>query len=165
MGFVGRVLNRFSKDLGFLDDLLPYQFYDYLNVSEGIICPMSFMSHIPTYAYYSTMFISVCTFLFVLGYCTTHHLSSLLSVYVQYLPVSLVLKIFLRFLSILVISGIANHYIFIPIVLVLVVFLVLRAYYLTSAREVKRLEAIGEYGVRAMCIHCWSVYCRLAVLN
>ncbi len=29
----GRVLNRFSKDVGFLDDLLPQQFYEYLIVS------------------------------------------------------------------------------------------------------------------------------------
>ena len=217
-GIAGRVLNRFSKDLGFLDDLLPYQFYDYLFVSEGTICPVS-CTQCPTHMYvqYSTIFMSVCTFLFVyhirfnfrgvklswitnfrgfhvfifavceilhkcclsglnfhgmklsrmaidprklrkfdpakikayMVYCTTHPLPSLLSAYVRYLPVSLVLKIFLRFISIMVIAGIANYYIFIPIVLVLVVFLLLRAYYLTSAREIKRLEAIGEYGVQA----------------
>ena len=30
---IGRVLNRFSKDTGFLDDLLPYQFCEYMLVS------------------------------------------------------------------------------------------------------------------------------------
>ena len=30
---IGRVLNRFSKDVGFLDDLLPYQFCEYMLVS------------------------------------------------------------------------------------------------------------------------------------
>ena len=30
---VGRVLNRFSKDLGFMDDVLPYHFYDFVFVS------------------------------------------------------------------------------------------------------------------------------------
>ena len=30
---VGRILNRFSKDVGFLDDLLPTAFTDYLFVS------------------------------------------------------------------------------------------------------------------------------------
>ena len=29
----GRVLNRFSKDIGFLDDLLPHTFLEYLFVS------------------------------------------------------------------------------------------------------------------------------------
>ena len=29
----GRVLNRFSKDLGFLDDIIPQPFSDYLSVS------------------------------------------------------------------------------------------------------------------------------------
>ena len=28
----GRVLNRFSKDLGFLDDIIPQPFFDYLAV-------------------------------------------------------------------------------------------------------------------------------------
>lgn len=32
----GRVLNRFSKDLGFMDDVLPFFFFDYLGVSEQI---------------------------------------------------------------------------------------------------------------------------------
>ena len=32
--YVGRVLNRFSKDLGFMDDILPFFFFDYLGVSE-----------------------------------------------------------------------------------------------------------------------------------
>ncbi len=31
--FVGRILNRFSKDIGYLDDLLPYIFCEYLFVS------------------------------------------------------------------------------------------------------------------------------------
>lgn len=30
---IGRILNRFSKDTGFLDDLLPYTFCEYLLVS------------------------------------------------------------------------------------------------------------------------------------
>ena len=33
---IGRVLNRFSKDVGFLDDLLPLQFCEYMLVSGGL---------------------------------------------------------------------------------------------------------------------------------
>ena len=29
---VGRVLNRFSKDMGLIDNVLPYQFYDFITV-------------------------------------------------------------------------------------------------------------------------------------
>lgn len=36
----GRVLNRFSKDIGFLDDLLPHTFLEYLFVSS-LICTLS----------------------------------------------------------------------------------------------------------------------------
>ena len=32
LNYVGRILNRFSKDVGFLDDLLPYVFCEYLLV-------------------------------------------------------------------------------------------------------------------------------------
>ena len=31
--YVGRVLNRFSKDIGFVDAALPYEFVDFLTVS------------------------------------------------------------------------------------------------------------------------------------
>ena len=31
---IGRVLNRFSKDIGFMDDLLPYHFNDLFTVSK-----------------------------------------------------------------------------------------------------------------------------------
>ena len=30
---LGRVLNRFSKDIGFMDDLLPFQFVELFTVS------------------------------------------------------------------------------------------------------------------------------------
>ena len=31
---VGRILNRFSKDIGFVDAVLPYEFVDFLTVSN-----------------------------------------------------------------------------------------------------------------------------------
>ena len=33
--YVGRVLNRFSKDIGFIDAVLPYQSLDFLTVSKN----------------------------------------------------------------------------------------------------------------------------------
>ena len=47
---IGRVLNRFSKDIGFLDDLLPHTFLEYLFVSQTPIatclclCSVNFLS-------------------------------------------------------------------------------------------------------------------------
>jgi len=32
---LGRVLNRFSKDIGFMDDLLPYHFLELMSVSDS----------------------------------------------------------------------------------------------------------------------------------
>ena len=32
--YLGRIFNRFSKDMGYLDDILPSTFYDYLTVSD-----------------------------------------------------------------------------------------------------------------------------------
>ena len=35
---LGRVLNRFSKDVGFLDDLMPYVFCEFILVSKtGVV--------------------------------------------------------------------------------------------------------------------------------
>ena len=34
--YTGRILNRFSKDIGFLDDLLPYIFCEYILVSTCV---------------------------------------------------------------------------------------------------------------------------------
>ena len=41
----GRVLNRFSKDLGFLDDIIPQPFFDYLAVRPVVICVLHPMLH------------------------------------------------------------------------------------------------------------------------
>ena len=49
----------------------------------------------------------------------------------------------LRFLAIMIVAGAANSYIFIPVAVVVVLFLVLRWYFLRTSREIKRLEAIG----------------------
>ena len=42
---VGRVLNRFAKDVGFLDDLLPFIFCEYFLVSCSSFCNLS-MVHV-----------------------------------------------------------------------------------------------------------------------
>ena len=52
-------------------------------------------------------------------------------------------QIMLRFLAVMIVAGAANVYVFIPVAVVIVLLLLLRWYYLTTAREVKRLEAIG----------------------
>ncbi|XP_064381893.1 ATP-binding cassette sub-family C member 4-like isoform X2 [Halichondria panicea] len=80
---IGRILNRFSKDIGYLDDLLPYIFCEYL------------------------------------------------------------LWLF-RSLSTLVTSVAAIPWLIVPCALMLGFFFLLRYYYICSAREVKRLEAIAR---------------------
>ena len=62
------------------------------------------------------------------------------------------LQLLLRFASFMIVAGIANYYVFIPVVIIVGVFLLVRWYYLTTAREIKRLEAVGE--------SVWSMYCR-----
>ena len=49
----------------------------------------------------------------------------------------------LRFLAIMIVAGAANVYVFIPVAIVVVLFVALRWYFLTTSREIKRLEAIG----------------------
>ena len=52
-------------------------------------------------------------------------------------------QIGLNFVAVMIVAGATNVYIFIPVGIVSVLFLLLRWYYLTTAREIKRLEAIG----------------------
>ncbi len=81
---LGRVLNRFSKDVGFIDDLLPQVLFEFL-------------------------------------------------------------QLFIRFLAVLMLAIVANYYLVIVAVILVVIFVIFRWYYLKTARDVKRLEAIGIF--------------------
>ena len=59
------------------------------------------------------------------------------------------LQLSLRFLSSILTAAVANYWVFIPAVVIIVSFLALRRYYLKTARDIKRLESIGTYTV-----HC-----------
>ncbi|XP_078589212.1 ATP-binding cassette sub-family C member 4-like [Branchiostoma floridae x Branchiostoma japonicum] len=77
---VGRILNRFSKDMGQLDEQLPWQFVEF----------------------------------------------------VQYTLLTV---------GVVIIVGVVNPWVFIPVVPLLLIFLYLRQYFLATSRDVKRLEA------------------------
>lgn len=79
--FIGRVMNRFTKDLGAMDELLPYSFFD-------------------------------------------------------------AVTIFLLMVSMVILIIIANYYMAIPTGLLLIGLFSLRAYFIRTARDVKRIEAI-----------------------
>lgn len=66
----------------------------------------------------------------------------------------------LQFLSIMLVSGAANAYLFIVMVFVIIAFILLRSYYLRTSREVKRLEAVGKHPLKhaftGQCGYCIS---------
>uniref|UniRef100_A0A1X7VQK3 Uncharacterized protein n=1 Tax=Amphimedon queenslandica TaxID=400682 RepID=A0A1X7VQK3_AMPQE len=80
---IGRILNRFSKDIGFLDDQLVFTFMDFISI-------------------------------------------------------------FSRFLAIMITAAVANFYIMIAVVVMIVFSVIFRWYYLKTARDVKRLEALAR---------------------
>lgn len=86
---LGRILNRFSKDIGFMDDLLPLTFFDFANC-----------------------------LLLVLGSVT--------------------------------LVCIVNPWVLLATLPLTVVFFKLRAYYLLTARDVKRLEAVSRSPVLSL---------------
>ena len=53
----------------------------------------------------------------------------------------------IKFFAVLVVAGIANWYVFIPVGVVIVAFLFVRWYFLKAGREMKRLEAIGQFSI------------------
>ena len=50
----------------------------------------------------------------------------------------------MRFVAILVTAAVSNPYLIIAIVILIVVFVGFRLYYIKTARDVKRLEALGQ---------------------
>ena len=67
-------------------------------------------------------------------------------------------QIMTKFFAVLIVAGIANWYIFIPVAFVIVAFLFVRWYFLKAGREMKRLEAIGQFSIVLYCVLCyWSV--------
>ena len=53
----------------------------------------------------------------------------------------------MQLLAVLATVCVSNPWVLIPTSLIVVVFLLLRAYYLKNSREIKRLEAVGETAV------------------
>lgn len=54
------------------------------------------------------------------------------------------MQLFLRCLAVIITATASNPWLTIPAVAIIITFILLRSYYLKSARDVKRLEAIGE---------------------
>ena len=104
--YIGRILNRFSKDIGFLDDLLPYVF---------------------------------CEFLLVIDDSTTDRQLHLITVFFTQLLV--------RTTAIVLTAIVANPVTLVSIVFLLAAFIALRWYYVKSARDIKRLEALCKHTV------------------
>ncbi|KAK2715107.1 hypothetical protein QYM36_009933, partial [Artemia franciscana] len=80
---IGRTLNRFSKDIGSMDELLPMTIFDFYTI-------------------------------------------------------------FLTVIGIFVLVGVVNPYLLIPPILLAVLFVYLRRYYLLTARDIKRLEGVAR---------------------
>ena len=53
-------------------------------------------------------------------------------------------QIGVRFLAVLILAMIANVYLIIAVVILVTAFVLFRMYYIKTAREIKRLEAIGK---------------------
>lgn len=79
----GRILNRFSKDMGQVDEILPSVMID-------------------------------------------------------------VIQIFLQLFGIIVVIAVVNYYFIVPTIIVGIIFYFLRAYYLASSRNIKRIEATSK---------------------
>lgn len=56
-----------------------------------------------------------------------------------------VIQIFLQLGGIVVVIAVVNYYFIIPTVIVGIIFYYLRAYYLSSSRNIKRIEAISKF--------------------
>ena len=90
-------MNRFSKDIGFMDDILVINYGRFFSVS-----------------------------------------------YLLYISF-IVQKLFCYCVGTYFIAIAANYYLSLPFVILCLAFIALRGYYIKTARDVKRLEALGYY--------------------
>ena len=72
---LGRVLNRFSKDIGFMDDLLPFQFVELFTVSktDRSIASVIFYCCLVIVEVYGHCSSGMCGKLLALHSCLSHH--------------------------------------------------------------------------------------------
>ena len=52
-------------------------------------------------------------------------------------------QLLLRFIAIIITAIVSNPWVLIPASVIIVLFVVMRTYYLKTSREIKRLEAVG----------------------
>lgn len=96
----GRILNRFSKDIGSIDSQLPVIVVDCIEVS--------------------------------------------LFIYLFFSPMNNFFQFFLELIGIVTIVAIINYWLLFPTLFMCLVFYALRHAFLTTARNVKRVEAISK---------------------
>ncbi len=68
------------------------------------------------------------------------------------------IQLLLRFFTIILTASSSNPWVFIPAVVVMTALLALRWYYLKTSRDVKRLEAIGDYADMSELEYMWWKY-------
>lgn len=107
----GRILNRFSKDMGYAD-IIYKNYLLYLLYVWQIFTIVLYFSQVD---------------------------EILPSVMID------VIQIFLQLGGIVVVIAVVNYYFIIPTVIVGIIFYYLRAYYLSSSRNIKRIEAISKF--------------------
>lgn len=130
-------MNRFSKDVGFLDDLLPYIYTEFVLVCANICC-------------WSTAWIQ-----------PIHYMTRL-----SLIGCSLTPQLSFRCLAIIMTTLVANWWTLLPAAVLMLGLVLIRGYYLKTGREVKRLEAVGRHGSFGLIATRWpfDLYLQLGVL-
>ncbi|KAF2351830.1 ABC transporter type 1 transmembrane domain [Trinorchestia longiramus] len=103
---IGQVLNRFTKDLGQIDDLLPSCFWDFFEILNRFSKDLGQVDEL------------------------------LPSTFFDFIAITL------NIFGIIVVISSVNPYLLIPTVILAGIFICLRRFYLSSARDIKRLESI-----------------------
>ena len=121
----GRILNRFSKDIGQLDSMLPITFVDFSQVSEFIALGGNIYVFWQAERFPNPVSINL-FFSCLLGG-------------VSHFP-----QLILQNIGVVAVAAAVMPWILIPVVPLLIIFLFLRRYFLQTSRDVKRLESTSE---------------------
>lgn len=136
----GRIINRFSKDIFDIDQIMPVAMYDSLLVSSIFSQIHKQRNNIP----------------FIKSRSMTNQTDAKIALF----P----FQFFLQFAAIMILVSITNYWLLLPTAIMTVIFYGLRHIYVNTARCIKRIESLGKYPIphcNSMTQFAWSLICLL----
>ncbi|CAG13921.1 unnamed protein product, partial [Tetraodon nigroviridis] len=125
---IGRILNRFSKDIGYLDSLLPWTFVDFIQQTATLVHKRLGLPNATLLPRQPSL---------TKAYREEAHAPSA----TKKGMFATQFEVFLQVIGVIAVAAVIIPWILLPVAPLLAVFLYLRRYFLQTSRDIKRLES------------------------